>query len=101
MKVTADFTSIDRFPQDTAPTVCLPFDGIGVQHPGIRRWPVRTEAGNLVSPLTFQSTRSSAAYGSCQGSPLFANDTAVGMSCTRDLAPVMPECRAPTPSKGK
>ena len=23
------------------------------------------------------------------------------MSCTRDLAPVMPECRAPTPSKGK
>ena len=33
-------------------------------------------------------------------SPLFANDKVVGMS-TRDLVPVMPGCRAPTPSKGK
>ena len=27
--------SIDRIPQDTAPTRCLPFDRIGVRHPGI------------------------------------------------------------------
>ena len=32
--VTAGFTSIDRFPQDTAPIFCLPFDGIGARHPG-------------------------------------------------------------------
>ena len=31
---TADCNSIDRFLYDTAPNVCLPFDGIGARHLG-------------------------------------------------------------------
>ena len=31
---TAVVNSIDRSTEDRAPNLCLPFDGIGVRHPG-------------------------------------------------------------------
>ena len=33
MPPTADCNSVDRFVLDTAPNLCLPFDGIGARHP--------------------------------------------------------------------
>ena len=39
VKVTAICVSIDRFLQDTAPNLCLPFDGTGARHPGMTPTP--------------------------------------------------------------
>jgi len=33
--LTAGFTSIDRFPQNTAPTFLFTFYGVGARHPGV------------------------------------------------------------------
>ena len=37
--MTAICVSIDRFPQDTAPIRCLPFDGIGARYPAMTTSP--------------------------------------------------------------
>ena len=57
--LTAICVSIDRIPQDTAPTRCLPFDRIGVRHPGI---PASAsphvdlqQTRNLISSFAFRS----------------------------------------------
>ena len=63
--------SIDRIPQDPAPTRCLPFDPIGVRHPGI---PASAsphvdlqQARNLISPFAFRSKASLVSRGSRGG----------------------------------
>jgi hypothetical protein len=108
--LTAVCVSIDRIPQNTAPTRCLPFDCIGVRHPGI---PASAsphvdlqQARNLISLFAFRSEVSLAsrsprggyALGFCgwydSGNELRAGDLAPA-SCA------MPGCRAPISSKGK
>ena len=50
--LTAVVNSIDRSAENRAPNRCLPFDGIGAQHPGIVGLSGHTPAanGNLVPP---------------------------------------------------
>jgi hypothetical protein len=68
---TAVCISIDRFPQNTAPTRCLPFDGIGARHPGIAAsagsYTDLRRVGNLVFPFAFRSLGSSSTHGSWWG----------------------------------
>jgi hypothetical protein len=108
--LTAVCVAIDRIPQNTAPTRCLPFDCIGVRHPGI---PASAsphvdlqQARNLISLFAFRSEVSLASRGPRGGYALgfcgwydSGNELRAG-----DLAPascVMPGCRAPISSKGK
>ena len=55
LDITADFTSIDRSPEDTAPIFYLPFDVVGARHPGM------TGARSLVQliPTAVSFTKSS------------------------------------------
>ena len=58
------------FSKDTAPTVCLPFDGIGSDIPAWHPALAGSHRGRRPSPLAFWYTRSSATYGSCRGCQL-------------------------------
>ena len=70
--LTAGFISIDRFPQNTAPICCLPFDRIGVRHPGIGASPgspvCLKRVGNSVLSFDIWPAGSSTTRDACRGS---------------------------------
>jgi hypothetical protein len=57
--LTAICVSIDRILQNTAPTCCLPFDGIGARHPGVS-CTIRIRLNPTLSRFTLPATSGTA-----------------------------------------
>ena len=54
-RFTAICVSIDRFPQDTAPIRCLPFDGIGARYPAMLRHLTRIHVFSVRWKVNFRT----------------------------------------------
>ena len=110
LRVTAVCVSIDRILQNTAPICCLPFDGIGVRHPGITHGAGARSPARSTFPLSCHPQKPRA-YPPC--APRLTNNTsdrkANGeirfLACWRstcgEAVAGMPGCRTPIRSKGK